>query len=72
MNQGGDQTVGQIGERRLIDRLAKIFGTDGIGVVRGMGDDTAALAVTPGFLLLATTDAAIEGTHLPSSHMPSG
>jgi thiamine-monophosphate kinase len=63
VSQGDDRTVASLGERGLIERLAAIFGTDGPGVVRGIGDDTAAIAVTPGSLLLATTDAAVEGTH---------
>lgn len=41
-------------------------------VVRGIGDDTAALQPSPGHLLLATTDAALEGVHfLTATTTPS-
>jgi len=58
-----EPTVADIGEFGLIARLRQRFRGVGSGVVRGIGDDTAALHVTPGHLLLATTDAALEGTH---------
>lgn len=56
-------TAADIGEFGLIARLKERFASQGIGIVRGIGDDTAALQVTPGCLLLATTDAAVEGVH---------
>lgn len=56
-------TVAEVGEFGLIARLERRFARTGGGVVRGIGDDTAALQPTPGRLLLATTDAAIEGVH---------
>lgn len=56
-------TVADVGEFGVISRLRQRFGEAGVGVVRGIGDDTAALQVTPGHLLLATTDAAVEGVH---------
>jgi thiamine-monophosphate kinase len=56
-------TVAEIGEFGLIDRLKRRFGSGGSGVVLGIGDDTAVLQVTPGRVLLATTDAAVEGVH---------
>ena len=56
-------TVADVGEFGLIARLHARFGEGGVGVVRGIGDDTAALRLTPGYLLLATTDAAVEGVH---------
>lgn len=56
-------TVADVGEFGLIARLERRFARLGAGIVRGIGDDTAALQVTPGRLLLATTDAAIEGVH---------
>ncbi len=56
-------TVADIGEFGLIARLRQRFGAPGFGVVRGIGDDTAVLRVTSGSLLLATTDAAVEGVH---------
>ncbi|HEY3109859.1 MAG TPA: thiamine-phosphate kinase, partial [Chloroflexota bacterium] len=55
-------TVGELGEFRLIDRLAARLPL-GDGVVVGIGDDTAALEPTPGHLLLATTDGQVEGVH---------
>lgn len=56
-------SVANVGEFALIARLERRFARPGGGVIRGIGDDTAALQVTPGRLLLATTDAAIEGVH---------
>ncbi|MCL4499713.1 MAG: thiamine-phosphate kinase [Chloroflexi bacterium] len=58
-----EPTVADIGEFGLIARLKERFNRAGAGVVRGIGDDTAVLQITPGWLLLATTDAAVEGTH---------
>src|ERR1041384_8276525 len=58
-----EQTVAQVGEFGLIHRLQTIFRGGGSGVVRGIGDDTAALQVSPGAHLLATTDSALEGVH---------
>ncbi|MGH2457775.1 MAG: thiamine-phosphate kinase [Chloroflexota bacterium] len=57
------QTVADVGEFEVIARLKRCFGEAGVGIVRGIGDDTAALRISPGFLLLATTDAAVEGVH---------
>lgn len=54
--------VGELGEFALIDALAKRLPA-GDGVVVGIGDDTAALATSPGQLLLATTDGQVEGVH---------
>lgn len=58
-----DPTVADIGEFGLIARLERRFARPDARVIRGIGDDTAALQVTPGRLLLATTDAVIEGVH---------
>jgi thiamine-monophosphate kinase len=58
----GPRLVGDLGEFELIDRLASRLPT-GEGVVVGIGDDTAALAVSPGQLLLVTTDGQVEGVH---------
>jgi thiamine-monophosphate kinase len=63
VSQASEPTVADVGEFGLIARLRQRFGTVGVGVVRGIGDDTAALQVSPGNLLLATTDAAVEGVH---------
>ena len=56
-------TIADVGEFEVIARLKQRFGDSGVGIVRGIGDDTAALRVSPGCLLLATTDAAVEGVH---------
>jgi thiamine-monophosphate kinase len=56
-------TVATIGELALIERLRRQFGEGGPGVSRGIGDDTAVLQPTPGRVLLATTDALVEGVH---------
>jgi thiamine-monophosphate kinase len=58
-----EPTVADVGEFALIDRLHARFRQAGVGVVKGIGDDTAALQVQPGNLLLATTDAAVEDVH---------
>jgi thiamine-monophosphate kinase len=52
----------QLGERALIERLRGLV-PGGPGVLVGLGDDTAVLAVTAGRALLATTDLLIEGVH---------
>jgi thiamine-monophosphate kinase len=56
-------TIADVGEFGVIARLRQRFGTKGFGVVRGIGDDTAVLQVSPGHVLLATTDAMVEGIH---------
>jgi len=63
VNAASELTVADVGEFGLIARLKARFGESGVGVVQGIGDDTAALRLTPGYLLLATTDAAVEGVH---------
>jgi thiamine-monophosphate kinase len=63
VSETSEQTVSQVGEFGLIRRFQEIFRTGGVGVVRGIGDDTATLRVSPGSLLLATTDTALEGVH---------
>lgn len=63
MSQDSRLTVADVGEFGLIARLRQRFATGGIGVIRGIGDDTAAIQTHPGHLLLATTDATVEGVH---------
>jgi len=60
----------EIGEFRLIERLAAIGRRDGSArVVLGIGDDAAAVDAGGGDLLLATCDSQIEGIHFLSSRI---
>jgi thiamine-monophosphate kinase len=49
------------GELELTASLARLFGTDGRGVVVGIGDDAAVVRTTPRSVL--TTDPVVEGVH---------
>jgi thiamine-monophosphate kinase len=51
-----------VGELGLIRRLRERAG-DAAGVLTGIGDDTAVLSLTPGAVLLATTDLLVEDVH---------
>jgi thiamine-monophosphate kinase len=68
---GGDPPVGRVGdagELALLARIARRVGPSAGGaVVLGIGDDTAALAPTPGTLTLVTADALVEGVHFRRS-----
>ena len=58
------QTVHDIGEFPLIERIKRhLPAGPQVGVVAGIGDDTAALKVAPRHLLLATCDVQVEGVH---------
>jgi thiamine-monophosphate kinase len=58
------QTVRDIGEFPLIERIKRLLPAGPtVGVVAGIGDDTAALKVAPRHLLLATCDVQVEGVH---------
>jgi thiamine-monophosphate kinase len=57
------QTIGDIGEFGLIARISGGAGNATGAVVLGIGDDTAALRITPGRLLLATCDVQVESLH---------
>ncbi|MEE9284420.1 MAG: thiamine-phosphate kinase [Dehalococcoidia bacterium] len=62
------RTVADLGEFGLIDRIrAALLGND-VGLVLGIGDDTAAFKASPGMLLLATCDIQIEGRHFRREH----
>jgi thiamine-monophosphate kinase len=61
--QSGPRTVRELGEFGLIDRISRGVARTTDRVVVGIGDDTAALRVTPGCLLLATCDVQVEGVH---------
>jgi thiamine-monophosphate kinase len=58
-----EQTIGDLGEFGLISRISGGAGNRTGAVVLGIGDDTAALRVTPGRLLLATCDVQVERVH---------
>ena len=55
-------SVGKVGELGLVRRIRELA-AGAPGVLTGIGDDTAVLAVTPGARLLATTDLLIERVH---------
>ena len=55
-------TIRELGERGLIERVRRRLGPPGPGVVVGIGDDAAVVAVGDRTLLL-TTDTLIEGVH---------
>src|SRR5512145_389517 len=52
-----------IGEFGLIDRIRKTFSARSKRAPIGIGDDAAALCISPGQTLLATTDMLVEGVH---------
>ena len=58
------------GERRLIIALSRIFGPPPAPVRRGIGDDTAILALEPEQELLWTIDTLIEGVHFDLRYTP--
>jgi thiamine-monophosphate kinase len=57
------RTVGDLGEFGLIARVSRGIPRAGDRVVLGIGDDTAAVRLTPGYLLLATCDVQVENVH---------
>ncbi len=62
------QRVSHIGELALIRRIQDAgAAAAGAGVKTGIGDDTAVLALTPGAVLLATTDLVVEDVHFRRS-----
>jgi thiamine-monophosphate kinase len=58
-----DRTIADLGEFSLIARLERYFKRDVERVVRGIGDDTAVLRPRAGWVILATTDVAVEDVH---------
>jgi thiamine-monophosphate kinase len=57
-------------ELALVDRLRKLAGSRGRGVIRGIGDDCAVFRPQTGEDLLLKTDQLIEGIHFPKT-MPA-
>lgn len=60
------ETLASIGEFGLIRRIRHILQTEGVeghGVIAGPGDDSAVFAPRPGYDLLVTCDAMVEGRH---------
>lgn len=65
------ETLAEIGEFGLIDRIDRLIQTEGLGgrdVTVAIGDDTAAFRPRPGFEVLVTCDAMVEGRHYLSAH----
>jgi thiamine-monophosphate kinase len=60
--------LSDLGEFGLIHRIQKLSSRTAPGMVVGIGDDAAALTVSPNSLLLATTDMLIEGAHFDLSY----
>ena len=63
------QTVADLGEFGLIDRIKAMLPRGNDRVALGIGDDTAALKTSPGMLLLATCDIQVEGRHFRLEHI---
>jgi thiamine-monophosphate kinase len=61
-------SVGELGERRLIDRIRARFGPSATLLTVGIGDDAAVAAPVRGALQVLTTDALIEGVHFDLSY----
>jgi thiamine-monophosphate kinase len=66
------ETIGDIGEFGLIGRISDLLARDGIRserVTLGIGDDTASFLPRPGYEVLVTCDAIVEGRHYLSGHI---
>lgn len=63
-----DETIPDLGEFGLIDRIHELVGTG--GAVVGIGDDAAVLDVGSPEYLLATVDMLVEGVHFPNDADP--
>ncbi|MFH1350298.1 MAG: thiamine-phosphate kinase [Pseudomonadota bacterium] len=66
------QTLAQIGEFGLIDRIHELIQSEGVvspGVTLGIGDDTASFLPRSGYELLVTCDAMVEGRHYLPRHI---
>jgi thiamine-monophosphate kinase len=56
-------SVGDLGERRLIERIRQRFGDSQGALLIGIGDDAAVTLPARGALEVLTTDALVEGVH---------
>jgi thiamine-monophosphate kinase len=68
------QTLAQVGEFGLIDRLHNIIENEGITPplnLLGIGDDCAAFSPSPGYEILVTCDCMVENRHYLSRFMSS-
>ncbi len=65
--QGGYVRIENLGEFALIQRLAQLLPAPGEEVVKGIGDDAAAIRLDGGQMLILTTDMLIEGVHFDLS-----
>ena len=63
-------TIADLGERALIDRLARRITRLPPHVDIGIGDDAAALTTEPGNVSVVTTDAIVEGVHFDRRFTP--
>lgn len=62
--------ISEYGEFKLIEKIAKDTIYDSQRVVVGIGDDTAVEKITPGYLLLSTCDALVDGVHFLLDKIP--
>ncbi|ACL02391.1 thiamine-monophosphate kinase [Desulfatibacillum aliphaticivorans] len=63
--------ISQLGEFGLIHRIAEHLKTPAAGLVKGIGDDAAVFEGPPGWEIVITCDAQVEGVHfLPESMAP--
>jgi thiamine-monophosphate kinase len=66
------QTLSDIGEFGLIDRIHELLGKEGLktpGVTLGIGDDTASFRPREGYEMLVTCDSMVEGRHYLPEHI---
>jgi thiamine-monophosphate kinase len=66
------ETIGDIGEFGLIRRIAHLLDRHGMHSERvtvGIGDDTASFLPRPGYEILVTCDALVEGRHYLAAHI---
>ena len=64
-----DPTLGQLGERAIVDRLRNLI-PRGDDVATGIGDDAAVVQWNDRHDLVLTSDAIIEGVHFEDSAAP--